>query len=240
MMNKFEKLELNYNLIVLCPLILLSIVFAGCDLYGNIRNDKPKINSFIVPGTVHYGETVEFRVNAFDPEDDTLTYLWDVSDGVLNSETDAKVEWIAPVLPDEEVIPPKTVTVYISVRDGGEEEATKSATVFVYSKAYDVANSLRGVYELVRTQVGGEAFSSLGGSMRLTTTTFTRQLEDNSQFFSGTYTLVEPYSRNSGIINWHLDGEHPLSVSTYTWDGQLLVIYWEDTATTHVYEKRNQ
>lgn len=234
------KLKLNSLLGVLFfHLVLLSVVFSGCDLYVNLRNDAPKINSFIVPSEVLYGKTVEFRVNAFDPEDDTLSYLWDVSDGVLKNETEPKVEWIAPALPDDEVVPPKTITVYLSVRDGGEEETTKSATILVYSKAYDVANSLRGVYELVRTQVYGETVPSLGGSMRLTTTTFTRQFEDDAQFFAGSYELVEPYNKNKGTINWYPDGSHHFFVSNYTWDGQLLVIYWEDTATTHVYEKRN-
>lgn len=225
--------------VLILQLVLLSVVLSGCDLYDNLRNDTPKINSFIVPSEVLYGDTVEFRVTAFDPEDDTLSYIWDVTDGVLKSETTSKVEWIAPPLPDEEVVPPKTITVYLSVRDGGEEEATKSATITVYSKAYETANSLRGVYELIKTQVNGETVQSLGGSMRLTTTTFTRQFEDQSQFYSGSYNLVEPYGKNKGTINWHPDGIQALSVSTYTWDGKLLVIYWEDTATTHIYEKRN-
>ncbi len=225
--------------VLILHLVLLSAVFSGCNLYEGWRNDTPKINGFIVPSEVHYGETVEFRVTAFDPEDDTLSYLWDVTDGVLKSATTSKVEWIAPPLPDEEVVAPKTITVYLSVRDGGEEEVTKSATIIVYSKAYEIANTLRGVYELIRTQVNGETVQSLGGSMRLTTTTFTRQFEDASQFFSGSYNLVEPYGRNKGTINWYPDGSQALTVSTYTWDGRLLVIYWADTSTTHVYEKRN-
>ena len=225
--------------VLILHLVLLSAVFGGCDLYEGWRNDTPKINGFIVPSEVQYGETIELRVTAFDPEDDTLSYLWDVSDGVLKNNTEPKVEWIAPPLPDEEVVPPKTITVYLSVRDGGEEEVTKSATIIVYSKAYEIANTLRGVYELIKTQVNGETVQSLGGSMRLTTTTFTRQFEDKSQFFSGSYNLVEPYGRNKGTINWSPDGSQALSVSTYTWDGQLLVIYWADTSTTHVYEKRN-
>lgn len=234
------KLKLNSVLGVLfLHLVLLSVVFSGCDLYNNFRNNTPNINSFIVPSEAHYGETVEFRVTVFDPEDDTLTYLWVVSDGVLKNETEPKVEWIAPTLPEEEVVPPKKITVYLSVRDGGEQEATKSATIVVYSKAYNVANSLRGVYKLVRTQVNGETVESLGGSMRLTTTTFSRQFEEDSLFFSGSYHLVEPYSENKGTINWYPDGTDKLSVSTYTWDGQFLVIYWADSSTTHVYERMN-
>ena len=194
--------------VLIIHLVLLSAVFSGCDLYEDWRNDTPKINIFIVPNEVHYGETVEFRVTAFDPEDDTLSYLWDVTDGVLKSETTTKVEWIAPPLPDEEVVLPTTITVYLSVRDGGEEETTKSATIIVYSKAYEIANTLKSVYELIRTQVNGETVQSLGsGSMRLTTTTFTRQFEEESQFFSGSYNLVEPYGKikeqSIGILMEH-------------------------------------
>ena len=218
--------------------IILVISLNGCEQIDNLRNGPPEINSFTVPERVQYGETVEFKVNVFDPEDDELTYSWDVSGGILKSDTETEVQWIAPALPEEEVVPPQTVAVHVSVRDGGEEDASKSATIIVYSKAYEVANALKGVYELVLTQVNGETVESLGGIMRLTTTTFTRQFEEDDQFFSGFYQLVEPYNDKKGAINWFPDGIPHLSVSTYTWDGKLLVIYWDATSTTHVYEKK--
>ena len=222
--------------IILLTVIVVSL--SGCEQIETLGNGPPEINSFNVPEQVQYGETVKFKVSVFDPEDDDLTYSWDVSGGILKSFTEAEVQWIAPALPDEIVVPPQTVTVHVSVRDGGEEDASKSATIFVYSKRYQVADALKGVYELVRTQVNGETVESLGGTMRLTTTTFTRQLEEGDQFSSGSYQLVEPFYENKGTINWFTDGFQQLSVSTYTWDGRLLIIYWDDTATLHVYEKR--
>ena len=234
------KYKPNSSLSWLIGLIVTALAtISGCDLYVDWRNDPPKINSFTVPQEVHYGETVEFKVSVFEPEDDTVTYVWDVSSGVLKATDKAIVEWTAPAPPDENVVPPQTVNVHLSVQDGGEEEATKSATIIVYSKTYQIADGLRGDYELVRTQVNGETVESLGGTMRLTTTTFTRQFEDDAQFFSGAYQLVEPFNQNKGTINWYHDGIQQLTSSTYTWDGRLLVLYWEETLTTHVYEKRN-
>lgn len=221
-------------------LLLLQITtICGCGFYEDWGNDAPEISSFTVPNEVQYGETVEFRVTAFDPEDDTITYAWDVSEGILKNTTESKVEWTAPSLPDDEISPPRTVTVSLLVRDGGEKEASRSENIVVYSKAYEVGNGLKGIYELVRAEVNGEVEEALSGTMRLTTTTYTRQLGDGTQFFSGSYQLVEPFSNNKGTINWYPDGIQQLSVSTYTWDGQLLVIYWADTSTKHVYEKKN-
>ncbi|MDE0637617.1 MAG: hypothetical protein OXI43_17405 [Candidatus Poribacteria bacterium] len=234
---KSIKLKSDYCRTIILFTILV-VLLNGCGQIETLRNGAPKINSFNVPEQVQYGETVKFKVSVFDPEDDELTYSWDVSGGILKSDTAAEVEWIAPALPEEEVVPPQTVTVHVSVRDDGEEQASESATIIVSSKAYEVANALKGFYELVRTQINGETVESLGGTMRLTTTTFTRQFEEGTQFFSGSYQLVEPYNDKKGIINWFPDGILQLSVSTYTWDGKLLIIYSAPTSTTHVYEKK--
>ena len=170
------KSKLNTVVVAWIILLLLQVaILSGCDLYENWRNGEPTINSLDVPQQVEYGETVEFKVSVFDPEDDNLTYLWHVSDGTLKKDTEPIVQWIAPALTDEEVVPPKTVTVRVSVQDEGEEDISKSASILVYSKAYEVANALSGVYDLVLTQVNGETIKTQGGTMRLTTTTFTRQ-----------------------------------------------------------------
>lgn len=235
-MSSIKLQSVSCGTIILLTMLVISL--NGCSQIELLRNGPPKINSFNVPEQVQYGETVEFKVSAFDPEEDDLSYTWNVSGGILKSETEAEVQWIAPALPEEPVVPPQTITVHVSVRDDGEDQASESATVIVYSKAYEVANSLKGVYELLRTQVNGKTVESLGGTMRLTTTTFTRQFEEDAQFFSGSYQLVEPFNDNKGTINWFPDGITQLSISTYTWDGQLLVIYWPATSTTHVYEKK--
>ena len=235
-MGRFKfKSEFCGTIILLTVLV---IMLNGCGQIERLRNGPPEINSFTVPEQVQYGETVEFKVSAFDPEEDELSYSWNVSGGILKNAAEAEVQWIAPALPEESVVPPQTITVQVSIRDDGEDQASESATIIVYSKAYEVANALKGFYELVRTQIDGETVESLGGIMRLTTTTFTRQFEEGDQFFSGSYQLVEPYNDKKGTINWFSDGIPQLSVSTYTWDGKLLVIYSAATSTTHVYEKK--
>ncbi len=234
------KFKINALLGVNIILFALQVaILSSCEQINNWTNDPPKINSLTVPKAVEYGETVEFKVTTFDPEDDSLTYLWDVSDGTLKEETETKVEWIAPPLPDGGVVPPKTVTVHVFVSDGGDEEASESTSILVSSKAYEVANALSGTYKLVRTQVNGETVESLGGTMRLTTTTFTRQFENDSQFFFGSYELIEPFDDKKGTIHWFFDDLLTPSVSTYTWDGKLLIIFSPATSTAHVYQKEN-
>lgn len=232
-----ELLNLRLYVVLLVPFLL--IIFSGCEQIGIFRNDPPKINSFTIPKQVEYGRTLNFKVTVFDPEEDEITYSWSVSDGELKSDSEALVEWTAPALPEELIVPPLTVTVNILIRDSGEEEVSESGTILVYSKAYEVANRLKGVYKLVLKQISGETVDSLGGSMRLTTTTFSRQFVEASQFTSGFYTLIKPFDNNRGTINWYLDGSLQPSVSTYTWDGQLLILHWQNNSITYVYDKTN-
>jgi hypothetical protein len=118
------------------------LIFSGCAEYERWRNGPPEINTFNVPKDVRYGESVELKVGVSDPEDDTLTYLWDVSDGTLIGESGPEIQWTAPELPDTEIAPDQTVTVYVSVRDDGEETVSKSASIIVFSKSYRVAEAL--------------------------------------------------------------------------------------------------
>ena len=217
----------------------LLVIFNGCSEYERWRNDPPKIHTFTVPKEVPYGETVELRVNVSDPEDDSLTYAWHVSDGHLNVEVGSEVQWTAPELPSAEVALPQTVSVYVSVSDGvGEESASESAVIVVFSKAYRVAKFLSGKYDLIRSQVNGESYEETG-SMRLTITTFTREFQRANEFDFGFYQLIEPFDKEKGRIYWHSDETGSATETTYTWDGALLVLFWDATATGHVYQKRN-
>ena len=234
---------------ILCPilsakrlaLLVLGIsqllILGGCDGYESWTNDPPEINTFTVPKAVRYGETVEFNVGVFDPENDDLTYTWHASAGTLRSTETATVEWTAPELAASEIQPDEIITVHVAVRDQGEEIVSKSATITVYSKAYRVADALSGHYQLIREQVGGQTTEALG-SMRLTTTTFTREYQDTDAFFYGSYQLIEPFDERKGTIYWFSDGSTEPVVSTYTWDGELLVLFWTATSTGHVYQKR--
>ena len=216
--------------------ILQLAMLSGCGQIDKWTNDPPKIASFTVPTEVQYGKTVQFKVRAFDPEDDTLTYLWDVSAGTLIGDTDPEVQWTAPKLPIEEMTPPTAVKVAVYVRDGGEEDVSKSTSIIVFSKTYKVAQALSGVYKLVRTQVNGEPIEEVG-TMRLTTTTFTREFQNTNQFLSGSYKLVAPYDERKGTIHWFSDGNPVPTVSTYTWDGQFLVLFLPDVSAQYVYTR---
>ena len=225
----------------LAAILLLTcqlLIFSNCDEYESWTNDPPEINTFTVPKEVRYGESVELKVGVSDPENDELTYTWEVSDGALAAEHSAEIQWTAPALPDSEIAPDQTITVHVSIRDKGEETVSKSAAITVYSKSYRVAEALSGSYELVRTQVAGETTEAFG-SMRLTTATFTREYQSNNTFFFGSYKLIEPFDAQKGTIYWFSDGSTEPIVSTYTWDGELLVLFWTATSTGHVYQKLN-
>lgn len=227
------------GLLVIFPLLACQLlIFSSCDEYESWTNDPPEINTFIIPEEARYGETVELKVGVSDPENDDLTYTWEVSAGTLSGGEGTAVQWTAPELRDSEIAPDKTVTVHVSVRDQGEETVSKSAAIIVFSKSYRVAEALSGVYELIRTQVDGKS-SEAFGSMRLTTATFTREYQENDVFFFGSYKLIEPFDEKKGTIYWFSDGSTEPIVSTYTWDGELLVLFWQTTATGHVYQKLN-
>lgn len=237
-MKIFNSWFLFRQLSTLALITSLFLIFGGCAEYERWQNGPPEINTFNVPKEVRYGESVVFRASVSDPEDDLLTYLWDVSDGTLTGDLGPEVQWTAPELPDAEIAPDQTVVVYLSVRDDGEEDAFKLTSIIVYSKSYRAAEALSGTYELIRTQIAGKSLEEFG-SMRLTTTTFTREFQNSDNFLFGSYKLIEPFNEQKGTIYWFTDESSEPIVSTYTWDGELLVIFQAATATGHVYQKRN-
>ena len=229
------------------PLLMLA---SGCSEVERLRNDPPKITSLTVPNEVHYGDTVEFRVRTFDPEDDTLTYEWEVSGGTLILETGPEVQWTAPPLPIDPVVPPVGISVRVYVRDGiSEENVSKSAPVLVFSKAYRVAQTLSGAYELTRYEVRGNRLE-ITGTLRLTPTTFSQQQTEqevvgevpetiSDDFLSGAYELIEPFDARKGTIQWTPNGGSNPSLSTYTWDGKHFSLFWPGTGVSAVYQKQN-
>ena len=239
-MNVFKPVQIG--LVIL--LVLQIAIFSGCDEYKEFTNDPPEVTNFAVPAEVEYGETVKLSVRGFDPENDALTYIWNVSDGTLVSDTGAEVQWTAPELPPEEIVPPKVVTVNVSVRDGGEEDVTKSASIIVFSQSYRVAQALSGTYRLVTKRVHGDPVEVVG-ILRLTTTTFTREVQNvlegevqgQTRFVTGSYKLIKPFDESSGTIHWFTHGDPRPSISRYTWDGRLLALVFSTDATQYIYNR---
>ena len=89
----------------------------------------------------------------------------------------------------------------------GEEDVHKMASIIVFSKAYKIAQTFSATYTLVSKQVQGDPVAE-AGVLRLTTTTFTREIQSNpeaeiqepTQFVSGSYKLIEPFDERSGTI----------------------------------------
>ena len=224
--------------------ILQAVILIGCEQYQELTNDPPEITTFTVPNEVEFGETVTFRARVFDPENDELTYAWEVTDGTLEGEAGPQVQWTAPELPPEELVPPKIVTVYIYVRDGGEEDVHKKAAINVFSKPYKIAQFFTGTYTLISKQVKGDPVAETS-TLRLTPTTYTREIPadpeaenpEPAQFITGSHRFIEPFNESSGTIHWFPTGSTTPDVSTYTWDGRLFVIFYPKTDTSYIYEK---
>ena len=238
-MNPYKSTQMG----VVILLVLQIAIFSGCDQYEELTNDPPEITNLTVPAEVEYGETVQLRIRAFDANDDSLTYIWDVSEGTLIGDTGPEVQWTAPES-TEEMVPSKVVTVNVYVRDGSEKDASKTATIIVYSKPYRIAETLSGSYTLVSKSVHGDPVQ-VAGTLRLTPTTFTQEfqevLEGEAQslkhFVSGSYKLVRPFDQSSGTIHWFTQGDLKPSVVTYTWDGRFLALVFRADSTQYIYNR---
>ena len=238
-MKIFKSIQISLVLLI----VLQIVIFSGCDQYEEFTNNPPEITNLTVPAEVEYGEAVQLRVRAFDADDDTLTYIWDVSEGTLIRDTEPEVQWTAPES-DEEMVPSKVVTVNVYVRDGSEKEASKTATILVYSKPYRIAETLSGTYRLVSKIVHGDPVQ-VKGTLRLTPTTFTQEFQEVlegeaqslKQFVTGSYKFVRPFDQNRGTIHWFMHGDPRPSVGTYSWDGRLLAIVFSADATQYIYNR---
>lgn len=238
---------MNFSQVTRIDAFILSVLqivifISGCEVVTEFTNDPPKIIHFTVPAEVEYGETVEFRITAYDPEDDPLTYSWEVSAGTLTNYAEPEVQWTAPEIPPGEVVPSKVVRVHASVQDSGEEETSKTASIIAFSRTYKVMQALTGTYTLISKRVHGARVEETG-ILRLTATTFTREfrvsidgeVQGPVQVIAGSYKLVDPFGTRHGVIHWLTRGDPVPSVGTYSWDSERLVIFFPATATEYVY-----
>ena len=221
--------------------VLHIVVFiSGCEVVTEFTNEPPKITYFIVPVEVAYGETVEFKVGAYDAEDDPLTYSWEVSAGTLSGNTEPEVQWTAPEFSTEEEVLSKAVRVDVSVQDGGEKEASKTGSITVFSKTYRLLETLTGTYTLISKRVQGARVEETGG-LRLTPTTFTRESQSpvggGVQVIAGSYKLVAPFGMKHGQMQWLTQEDPAPSVATYSREDQRLAIFFPATSTEYVYTR---
>ncbi len=94
-------------------------------------NRPPKISYLYVPFSVVEGDEANLYVSAYDPDGDSLTYIWSVSDnaGTFDSITKQNPKWTAP-----SVLSKTTYTVTVSVYDNysSDSAVTDSRTITVY------------------------------------------------------------------------------------------------------------
>lgn len=110
----------KYRILSLVMACLISFYIAGCgsDDGDEPANNSPTVDIFVVPTEFNPGETLEFKIIAYDEDGDPLTYTWEVDAGKLNTTTGTTVKWTAP--PDVESV---KVTVYVS--DGVTESVKR-------------------------------------------------------------------------------------------------------------------
>ena len=168
---------------LILSVLQIAIFISGCEAV----NDPPKIITFTVPAEVEYGKTVEFKVGADDPEGNPLTYSWEVSAGTLIGSTEPEVQWTAPELPLEELVPPTVVRVHVYVQDVRQEEVFETASITVFSKTYKVmregtdAVDVDYVYREFRV-------SEVQGPVQVT----------------GSYELVDPFGTKNSPMEWNV------------------------------------
>ena len=221
--------------------VLHTVVFiSGCEVVTEFTNEPPKITYFTVPAEVAYGETVEFKVGAYDAENDPLTYSWEVSAGRLTNPAEPEVQWTAPELPPGEAAPAKVVSVDVSVQDRGEEDASETGSIIVFSKTYRIMETFMGTYTLISKRVQGARVEETG-VLRLTPTTFTREfrasVDGDVQIIVGSYKLVVPFGMKHGRMQWLTQGDPAPSVATYSREDQRLSIFFPATSTEYVYTR---
>lgn len=102
----------KYRILSLVMVCLTCFYIAGCGSDDDEpTNSSPIVDAFIIPTEFNPGEILEFKVIAYDEDDDALTYAWTVNGGKLSSTDGTSVKWTAPSNVE-------SVTVTVIVSDG--------------------------------------------------------------------------------------------------------------------------
>ena len=109
------------NLTQLC-IVLVSSFCLSCS--QEATNTSPIIDRLIVPSEVLVGVKTEFHVIARDPDGDSLSYTWSISQGQTVESSSRTATWVAPDQPSAFI-----VSVFVS--DGISEPTTRSKQILV-------------------------------------------------------------------------------------------------------------
>ena len=112
------------RMVVILWVVLFTLIGCGDENPASSDNNPPVVDHLIVPEEVSPGDSVELQVVAHDEDGDTLTYVWEVGKGTLDSQTGQTVKWTVPS-------DLKGVTVTVSVADGVNESVTESKHVSI-------------------------------------------------------------------------------------------------------------
>jgi len=94
----------------------------GCSL----PNSPPEITEIIFPvGDLRVGLNYHILANATDPDGDTLTYTWSVSDGIINPPLGNPLIWTTPGFDGN-----YEITLVVDDGNGGTDTKTESVIVY--------------------------------------------------------------------------------------------------------------
>lgn len=90
----------------------------------NLQNAAPVIESIVVSDRVHAVSSIELEAVVHDADKDTLEYIWEVDEGMLDSDSISTPTWTAP-------IEMGLVNIKLTVDDGINKPVTRSASVLI-------------------------------------------------------------------------------------------------------------
>jgi len=103
--------------------LILFLVSCGTDTPQEPQNQDPVIAQIIAPTTITGGQRTTLQVEASDPDGDALTFMWEVSGGLIAG-NDIEALWLAPTEPGR-------YTIAVTVTDGKGSIVQKSVEVVV-------------------------------------------------------------------------------------------------------------